>query len=88
MLKRSIPTDWGLMLVHPRENRVDSGIHMLFMFFDLGIVWINEAMEVVDTALAKKWISIITPKKPAKYVLEILPERLDEFQVGDRIRFE
>ena len=88
MMRRSIPKNWGLMLVHPRENRVDSGIHMLFMFIDLGIVWINEAMEVVDRAYAKKWVSIIAPKKPAKYVLEIDPERLADFQLGDRIRFE
>lgn len=88
MFYRSIPNNWGLILVHPRENRVDTSIHMLFMKFDLGIVWINEAYEVVDTAYAKKWVSMIVPKKPARFVLEIVPERLGEFHVGDKVSFE
>lgn len=88
MLYRSIPNDWGLIIASPRENRVDAGIHMLFMYFDLGIVWVNEAYEVVETAYAKKWVSMIVPKKPARYVLEIVPERLGEFQVGDKVNFE
>ena len=88
MFYRSIPNDWGLILAHPRDSRVDTGIHMLFMFFDLGIVWINHANEIVETAPAKKWVSMIVPKKPARYVLEIAPERLGEFQVGDKVSFE
>ena len=70
------------------ENRLDSGIHMLGMKFDLGIVWINADGKVVDLRYARKWLSFLLPRKPAKYVLEILPQRLKEFKIGDQIRFE
>lgn len=70
------------------DNRLETGIHMLGMNFDLGIVWINAEGKVVDLRYAHKWLSFLVPKKPAKYVLEILPQRLEDFNIGDQIRFE
>ena len=43
---------------------------------------------VVDVCLARRWRPFYLPKGPAQYVLEVSPERLDEFQIGDRLRFE
>ncbi len=86
--RRKIPKDWGLLVVEPKESLYYSTIHMFGVFFDLGIVWINESGEVVDHCVAKRWISIKAPKRPAKYMLEIVPTRIEEFQIGDRIRFE
>jgi len=85
---RKIPRDQGLLLVQPKDSRLDSSIHMVFVFFDLGIIWINETGEVVDKCHAKRWITMKVPNKPARYTLEIVPERLHEFQLGDSIRFE
>jgi len=50
-----LPQDEGLLLVGKRDSRVDSSIHMLFVSFDLSVVWINSAMQVVDKVLAKSW---------------------------------
>ena len=83
-----IPHNWGLLLVQTKDSRMDSAIHMFGVFIDLGIIWINEAGTVVDKCLAKRWITIKAPKKPARYILEIVPERLNEFSIGDKIRFE
>lgn len=86
--RRRIPSNWGLLLVQEKDSRLDSAIHMFGVFIDLGIIWINESGEIVDKCLAKKWITIKVPKNPARYILEIVPERLDEFTIGDCIRFE
>ncbi len=86
--RRNIPKDWGLLLVQVKDSIIDSSIHMFFVFFDLGIVWINDSGEVVDRCIAKRWITIKVPKKPARYILEIVPDRLDDFQIGDKIKFE
>jgi uncharacterized membrane protein (UPF0127 family) len=60
---------------------------MMFVFTDLAVVWINAAQEVVDVRLAKKWRPAYVPVKPAQYVLEMAPERLEDFEVGDRLEF-
>jgi uncharacterized membrane protein (UPF0127 family) len=77
----------GLLLVQKRDSRLDSSIHMMFVWTDLAVVWINEALEVVDKRLAKKWVPGYIPAAPARYVLELSPDRLLDFDIGDRIEF-
>jgi uncharacterized membrane protein (UPF0127 family) len=88
MFTRRLPANEGLLLTYKRENRIDTSIHMLGMLIDLGIVWINGANKVVDVRKAYKWRSIIFPKAPAKYVLEITPEAAAEFKIGDEVVIE
>ena len=80
--------DEGLLLVGKRDSRLDSSIHMLFVSFDLSVIWINSAMQVVDKVLAKSWRPAYFPKQPARYVLEIHPERWGDFEVGDGVEFK
>lgn len=76
----------GLLLVYPRDNRTDTSIHMMFVATDLSVVWINRENIVVDVILAKKGQLGIFPQKPASFVLEMAPERLNDFKIGDKIQ--
>lgn len=87
MFRKSIPTNWGLLLVYPSDSIMNTSIHMFFVPFDLGVIWVNQAGEVVDLVRAKKWFDIKAPKKPASYILEIVPERMAEFEIGDKVNF-
>lgn len=88
MFRKEIPDDWGLLLVQGSESIVNSAIHMFAVPFDLGVIWINEIGDVVDLAEVKRWVGVKSPKKPAKYILEVTPSRLKEFNLGDRIEFK
>lgn len=88
MFRRSLPLKEGILLVQGRDSVVDSSIHMLFMWIDLGVLWINQAGEVVDKCLARRWRPAYFPKRPARYVLEMRPEHLEEYSIGDCVRFE
>ena len=79
--------DEGLLLVGTRDSRLDSSIHMLFVSFDLTVVWINSEMQVVDKVLAKSWRPAYFSKKPARYVLEVHPERWEDYEIGDTVQF-
>ena len=79
--------DEGLILAGKRDSRLDSSIHMLFVSFDLTVVWINSDMKVVDKILAKSWRTAYFPKAPAKYVLESHPDRWENFEIGDVVQF-
>lgn len=78
----------GLLLVGAHDSRLESSIHMLFVPFDLSVVWINSAMQVVDKVLARSWRPAYFSKQAARYVLEIHPERWGEFEIGDGVEFE
>lgn len=77
----------GLVLVEKKDNRVNTSIHMLFVFFDLGVIWVNSAGEVVDTVVAKPWQLSHVPQAPARYVIEGHPTRLQQVKIGDHIEF-
>ena len=83
-----LPPDEGLVLVGRRDSRLESSIHMFFVSFDLAIIWINSGMWIVDKVLARSWRPAYFSKQPARYVLEVHPERADEFQVGDIVHFK
>ena len=87
-LRQSLTREEGLVLVGRRDSRIDSSIHMFFVSFDLSVIWINSDMQIVDKVLAKSWKPAYFSKQPAKYVLEIHPDRWDDFQVGDRVQFK
>lgn len=87
MFKKTLTPDEALVLVERSENRVSTAIHMLFMNFDLGVLWVNAAGQVVDKTHAKRWKLQYTPAKPAQYVIEMHPSLLDVVKIGDHIEF-
>ena len=88
MFIKSIPQNQGLLLVQKGDSRLDASIHMMFMWMDLAIIWINSEYVVVDMVLARRWKMGYFPKKAARYVLETGASHLQEFNVGDSVRFD
>ena len=88
MFRSSLPHDEGLLLVEGRDSRLDTSIHMLFVYMDLAVIWINSEYTVVDTVLARTWRPAYAPQKPARYILEIHRDRLNEFRIGDHVAFQ
>ena len=88
MFRSRLSLDEGLVLVGTRDSRIDSSIHMFFVSFDLTVLWLNSDMKVVDKVLAKSWRPMYFSKQPAKYVVEIHPERWGDFEIGDEVQFK
>ncbi len=87
MFRHQIDRSEGLVLVQSRDSRMDASIHMFFVYIDLAVVWIDSANQVVDTCIARSWRPAYAPRRPARFILEIHPDRLGEFTVGDRVQF-
>jgi uncharacterized membrane protein (UPF0127 family) len=87
MFRSGLAAEEGLLLVEGRDARVDSAIHMFFVYMDLAVIWINSENEVVDLVLARAWHPIYIPRAPARFILEIHPDRLGEYRLGDRLEF-
>lgn len=85
--RRTLGPQDGLVLVEAKDNRVNTAIHMLFVFFDLGVIWVNDAGEVVGTVVAQPWRLSYMPPAPARYVIEGQPELVSKVKVGDHIQF-
>jgi uncharacterized protein len=86
--RKQLSLDEGLLMVEPREARLETAIHMLFVWTDLAVFWINNDLEVVDRVLARAWRPFYAPARAARYIMEIHPERLDDFRIGEKITLE
>jgi uncharacterized membrane protein (UPF0127 family) len=65
----------------------NSAVTMLFCFMDLGVIWVNDAGEVVDKTVARPWRLSYVAQAPARYVVESDPVLLAEVEVGQRLEF-
>ncbi len=83
-----LPEDEGLLFVFPKESRSNTTIHMFFVFFQIGVVWLDASGYVVDKALAKPWRPMYAPRAPAQFFIEANPSILDRVNIGDSIQFD
>jgi uncharacterized membrane protein (UPF0127 family) len=88
MFRSKLARGEGLLLVEARDSRLDTSIHMFFVFMDLAVIWINSEGTVVDKILARAWRPFYAPRQPARFILEIHPDRLSEFTIGDHVEFK
>lgn len=88
MFRNRLGLDEGLLLVEGRDSRLDASIHMFFVPFDLAVFWIDSRLTVVDKVIAKSWKPAYLPKQPARYILEIHPERWGNYEIGDKVEFK
>jgi uncharacterized membrane protein (UPF0127 family) len=85
MFSKELDLDRGIILVDREESRLNSSIHMLFMNFDILVLWLDKNLVVVDKVLAKKWKPAYLPKLPAQYILELHRSKFADFLVGDQL---
>lgn len=88
MFRRPLKSGQGLILVADEESIYQTTIHMLFVFFPIDVVWLNQNKEVVDVkSKVKSFQPLITPRGPAKYVLELPVGTSKHIKLGDTIQF-
>jgi uncharacterized membrane protein (UPF0127 family) len=86
--RSSLPEDEGLLFVFPKESRSNTTIHMFFVFFQIGVIWLDSSGQIVDKTLAKPWRPMYAPRLPAQFFIEANPSILDRVNIGDSIRFD
>jgi len=82
--RRNLPGNEGLLLVESRESVTATGIHMMAVFMELGVAWLDSEYNVVDVVCAKPW-RMYLPAAPARYILEGTPALLERVRVGDQL---
>ncbi|MCJ7695980.1 MAG: DUF192 domain-containing protein [Anaerolineaceae bacterium] len=87
MFSKEIKSTCGIVLVESYESKLNTSIHMLFMNYDITVLWLNQQKVIVDKVLAKKWSPFYIPKKPAQYVVELHPSKFSEYSVGEQLAF-
>ena len=85
MFRRALRPQEALLFMENIESRVVTTIHMLFVFFPIGVIWLATDGTVVDKQLARPFRLYYAPRAPAQYYLEAAPEILDAVTLGERL---
>lgn len=88
MFQKTLQPEEGLVIDQSKDSRSLTAIHMFFVNFDLGVLWVNSDNVVVDKVVAKAWKPNYTPQAPARYVIEMHPRKLAAVAIGDTIDFQ
>lgn len=87
MFRRRLAEDEAIILAYAHESRLETAIHMFFMFFPIAAIFVNRDGVVVHKVLARPWRPFYASPRPAQYVLEAHPVVLTRVAVGEHLAF-
>ncbi len=88
MFSKELKPDSGIIIVEQNESRINTAIHMMFMNYDIAVLWLNKDMVIIDKVLAKKWNPYYSPSIPAQFVVELHPSRFSDYAIGEQLVLE
>ena len=81
--------DYALVFDFGRETQWGASIHMLFVFFPIDLIYLNEKKQVVDLQESVlPWTLNYTPTKPARYLIEMPLENGKKISLGDQLEWK
>jgi uncharacterized membrane protein (UPF0127 family) len=77
--------DYGMIFVFDNERRAD--LHMLFVFFQIDVLFLDKKKRVVDIKKDFKPFTYYSPKAKSLYVIELPVGVMGKTAMGDKITF-
>jgi uncharacterized membrane protein (UPF0127 family) len=88
MLEKEERFDYGLVFDFGHATRFGASVHMLFVFFPIDLVYLDENRRVVDVKTGfRPWSLNYTPKKAARYLIELPAGKADMIVQEDELRW-
>ncbi len=79
--------DFALIFTFFTESRILTTVHMLFVFFPLDVLFLNSEKKVVDKKTLKPFTLSYSPKKAAKYFIELPEKKASGVKIGDKLKW-
>ena len=80
--------NYALVFDFPNESKIGTSLHMLFVFFPIDVLFLNKKKEVVDKITLTPFTPNYTPKKSAKFVIELPKGKTATTKIGDKINWD
>jgi uncharacterized protein len=77
--------NYALVFDFPHESKIGTSLHMIFVFFPIDVLFLNKKKEVVDKITLNPFTPNYTPKKAAKYVIEMPAGKNKKVKLKDKI---
>ena len=88
MFSKQIKDNEAILFINKKESLVKSIIHSLFVFYPIKVIWMNSNFDIVDIKIIKPFTLFVSPKKPARYILELNPKALKDIKINDKLNLK
>ncbi|WP_406656328.1 DUF192 domain-containing protein [Methanolobus sp. ZRKC2] len=88
MFRKDIPENYALVFVMKKCRKVS--LHMLFVNFAIGVIFLDEDKRVVKLSELRPWTGVCSSDTKVKYIIETNKgiEKAANLNVGDVLSFE
>jgi len=80
--------DYCLIFRLPFETRTGASVHMMFVFFPIDIIYLDAQKRINEIARLKPWRLNFTPRKPAKWLIELPAGKAKGLKAGWKLEWE
>lgn len=90
MFRKKLRNNDALVIINEHGSISNARLHMLFVFQKIDIIWLDKQLEIVDLRQdVMPFTPLLTPSKPAKYIIELLAGKIreSELEIGDKLKF-
>ena len=86
MFRKNVPSDYSMIFIMEKPSSVS--IHMLFVFFPIDVIFLNEEKRIKGLSRLKPWLGFKTMKN-VKYVIEMKAGTIEKFNfsAGGQMEF-
>jgi uncharacterized membrane protein (UPF0127 family) len=79
MFRKNIPSDYSMIFIMEKPSSV--GIHMLFVFFSIDVIFLDEEKRIKGLSSLKPWLGFKTMKN-VRYVIEMKAGTIEKFNLS------
>ena len=80
--------NYALVFEFPNESKIGASLHMLFVFFPIDVLFLDKNKIVVDKATLEPFTPNYTPKKAAKFVIELPKGKAKTVKLGQKVEWQ
>lgn len=79
MFRKNIPSDYSMIFILEKPSSVS--IHMIFVFFPIDVIFLNEEKRIEGLSNLKPWLGFKTMKN-VKYIIEMKAGTIEKFNLS------
>jgi uncharacterized membrane protein (UPF0127 family) len=87
MFRKSISYNYSMIFILKKPSHV--GIHMLFVFFPIDVIFLNEEKKIMGLSRLRPWVGY-KAMEDIKYIIEMKAKTIEKFHlcVGGQMEFD
>ena len=78
----------GIIIPLKKERISQAAIHMLFVFYNIDVLWLDNDYKIVDLRRNLKPFTFAKPRNRAKYIVELPADSTSNINIGTRLQIK